>query len=293
MSFGRAGTPRQRTQGCLFAFLCYAVNNLPHFTPPFPFTSTPHPHMPFLLIDKPAGITSHDVVYRIRKITGEKRVGHAGTLDPFATGLLIVGVGRDCTKHLSHFLGMEKSYIADIALGATTETLDPESPETIVPKDDGTETISLEELKTAIGELTGPQEQIPPMYSAIKMGGKKLYELARAGKTIERVPRNVTVYSWKPLFEPSPLTTPLTAHPTPFPLPVTLSFHINVSSGTYIRALARDLGKLCGTGGYLRYLRRTSIGPHRVEDAALLNELTSENWLDFAKNDLYRGGEQS
>lgn len=248
--------------------------------------------MPFLLIDKPAGKTSHDVVARVRRITGEKRVGHSGTLDPFATGLLIIGVGRDCTKHLSHFLGMDKSYIADVALGATTETLDPESPEIIVPKDNGNETVSLEELKTALQELSGPQEQIPPMYSAIKMGGKKLYELARAGKTIERVPRKVNVYSWEPLFEPSPLESPL-PKAKPFDLPVTLSFKIRVSSGTYIRALARDLGKLCGTGGYLRYLRRTSIGPHSIDNAALLSELTTENWLDFAKNDLYREGEQS
>lgn len=252
--------------------------------------------MPFLLIDKPAGKTSHDVVARVRRITGEKRVGHSGTLDPFATGLLIVGVGRDCTKHLSHFLGMDKSYTADIALGATTETLDPESPEIAVPKDNGNETISLEELKTALQELTGPQEQIPPMYSAIKMGGKKLYELARAGKTIERAPRKVTVYAWEPLFEPNPLSQ-LHNFPTSqlqnFPLPVTLSFKITVSSGTYIRALARDLGKLCGTGGYLRYLRRTSIGPHSINDSVSLNELTTENWLDFAKNDLYRSGEQS
>lgn len=247
--------------------------------------------MPFLLIDKPAGKTSHDVVARVRRITGEKRVGHSGTLDPFATGLLIIGVGRDCTKHLSHFLGMDKSYTADIALGATTETLDPESPEIIVPKDNGNETVSLEELKIAIQELSGPQEQIPPMYSAIKMGGKKLYELARAGKIIERQPRSVTVYSWEPLFEPNPLTplNPL----NPFPLPVTLSFKITVSSGTYIRALARDLGKLCGTGGYLRYLRRTSIGPHSINDSVPLSELTTENWLDFAKNDLYRMKEQS
>ena len=267
--------------------------------------------MPFLLIDKPAGKTSHDIVACVRRVTGEKRVGHSGTLDPFATGLLIIGVGRDCTKHLSHFLGMDKSYTADIALGATTETLDPESPEIVVPKDNGNETISLEELKIALRELTGPQEQIPPMYSAIKMDGKKLYELARAGKTIERVPRKVTVYSWEPLFEPSPFDAlygstnmstpknsghngpPLHHNTSPFPLPVTLPFKITVSSGTYIRALARDLGKLCGTGGYLRYLRRTSIGPHAIDDAILLSELTTENWLDFAKNDLYREGEQS
>jgi tRNA pseudouridine55 synthase len=248
--------------------------------------------MPFLLIDKPAGKTSHDVVARVRRITGEKRVGHSGTLDPFATGLLIIGVGREHTKHLSTFLGMDKAYIADIALGATTETLDPESPEKIVPKQ-GEQSISLEELRQALYELTGPQEQTPPMYSAIKVQGKKLYDLARAGKTIEVQPRKVTVYEWKSLFEPNPLDSPTPRTPYSFPLPVTLSFKVTVSSGTYIRALARDLGKLCGTGGYLRYLRRTAIGPHTIEEATPLHELTQENWLDFAKNDLYRGGEQS
>ena len=246
--------------------------------------------MPFLLIDKPAGKTSHDVVSRIRRITGIKRVGHSGTLDPFATGLLIIGVERECTKHLGKFLGMDKSYTADINLGATTETFDPESPETIIPKDDGSNAVSIAELRQAIHELSGPQEQIPPMHSAIKVGGKKLYELARAGKSIPIEPRKVTVYSWEPLFEPNPLSA---TTPHSFPLPVTLSFRITVSSGTYIRALARDLGKLCGTGGYLRYLRRTSIGPHSINDAVPLSELTPENWLDYSKNDLYREGEQS
>lgn len=249
--------------------------------------------MPFLLIDKPAGKTSHDVVARIRRITGIKRIGHSGTLDPFATGLLIIGVERECTKHLGKFLGMDKTYLADIALGTTTETLDPESPETIIPKDDGTNSILLKELRAAIHKLSGPQEQIPPMHSAIKVGGKKLYELARAGKEIPREPRKITVHSWESLFEPNPLSIPVESVLHEFPLPVTLSFRITVSSGTYIRALARDLGKLCGTGGYLRYLRRTSIGTHSINDAIPLHELTPENWLDYAKNDLYREGEQS
>lgn len=249
--------------------------------------------MPFLLIDKPAGKTSHDVVARIRRITGIKRVGHSGTLDPFATGLLIIGIERESTKHLGKFLGMDKTYLTDIALGATTETFDPESPEIIVPKDDGSNTITLTELQQALHELSGPQQQMPPMHSAIKVGGKKLYELARAGKTITVEPRNITVHSWEPLFEPNPFSLPPSFVFPGFALPVTLSFRVSVSSGTYIRALARDLGRLCGTGGYLRYLRRTSIGPYSINDAVMLNHLTPENWLDYAKNDLYREGEQS
>lgn len=249
--------------------------------------------MPFLLVDKPAGKTSHDVVSHIRRITGIRRVGHSGTLDPFATGLLIIGIERECTKHLGKFLDMDKTYLTDIALGATTETLDPESPETTILKDDGTDTVSLGELRTALYELSGPQEQVPPMHSAIKIGGKKLYEYARSGKVVEVKPRKITVYHWEPLFEPNPLANSLPKNPPVFPLPVTLSFKITVSSGTYIRALARDLGKLCGTGGYVRYLRRTKIGPHTIEDATPLNRLTPENWLDYAKNDLYRKEEQT
>ncbi len=242
--------------------------------------------MPFLLIDKPPGMTSHGVVARIRKITKEQRVGHSGTLDPFASGLLIIGVTRASTKHLGTFLGMDKTYLADIHLGATTETLDPESPEIIREKTPPT--VSLKELASAIEKLTGSFLQIPPRYAAIKFQGKKLYELARAGKEVPVEPRPVTVAPWHPLFEPNPLTAPEELRSSfTFPLPVTLSFSCTVSSGTYIRALARDLGELCGTGGYLRYLRRTRIGEHTLENAVRLDELTPENWLDFAKNDLY------
>lgn len=216
--------------------------------------------MPFLLIDKPAGITSHDVVDKVRKITGERTVGHAGTLDPFATGLLIVGVGRDCTKQLSTYLGMDKEYEAEFVIGATTDTLDPESPSILSPS----HSLSLGQIQDAIKKLTGEISQIPPMHSAIKVGGQKLYNLARQGKTIEVAPRNLTVHSFELLEDPDLSTWP-----------ITLKVRIFCSSGTYIRALARDLGTHLGTTGYVLSLRRTKIGEYSVSSAKTLGELGS------------------
>ncbi len=233
--------------------------------------------MPFLLIDKPAGITSHDVVDRVRRVTGERRVGHAGTLDPFATGLLIIGVGRDSTKHLATFLGMDKVYEASIVLGATTETLDPESSVTdMSTKDTGQIVLSKEEVEEAVRSFLGEIKQIPPMHSAIKVKGKKLYELARKGQTIEVAPREVTIHSFEIL----------TSLPSNLPLPFTVDARITSSSGTYIRAIARDLGLKLGTGGYLSSLRRTAIGTFQVEKATKLTELKAENWIDLAQNDM-------
>lgn len=172
---------------------------------------------------------------------------------------------------------MDKSYQADIVLGATTDTLDSESPEMAVPGTEKKTAVSIQEIEKAVQQLTGKLQQIPPKHAAIKIKGKKLYELAREGKEVEAAPRDVIVHSWKPLFEAR----------NSFPLPVTLAFEVNVSSGTYIRALARDLGTLCGTGGYVRYLRRLTIGEHTLENAIPMHDLTKENWLDVAKNDLY------
>ncbi|MFA5945941.1 MAG: tRNA pseudouridine(55) synthase TruB [Patescibacteria group bacterium] len=219
--------------------------------------------MPFLLIDKPAGITSHDVVDKVRKITGERTVGHAGTLDPFATGLLIVGVGRDSTKQLSTYLGMDKEYEATFVIGATTETLDPEAPVVVAPRVD-TWIDPYGEIRSAMKKLTGEISQIPPMHSAIKVGGKKLYELARKGQTIEVAPRNLTVHSFELLENPDFSTWP-----------ITLKVRIACSSGTYIRALARDLGVLLGTTGYVSSLRRTKIGEYSVASAKTLETLSN------------------
>lgn len=224
-----------------------------------------------LLIDKPTGITSHDVIDRVRRITGERTVGHAGTLDPFATGLLLVAVGRETTRELQSLVGLDKEYIADICLGRTSTTLDPEG--TVI--DSAQVEIKTENLSEAINKLTGNLMQLPPMHSAIKIGGKKLYELARQGIEIERPPRPVNVSLFKVMSVSGANTTPLT-----------ITCRIHCSSGTYIRALARDLGELLKTGGYLTALRRTAIGPFTVDEAKKIDELSPQNWIDACRADV-------
>lgn len=240
----------------------------------------------FLLIDKPAGMTSHDVVDRVRRLTGERRVGHAGTLDPFATGLLIVGVGRVATREMQKLVGLDKEYEAVFVLGASSTTDDTEgeitpapltTPLTVAPGfslgaihitpeprlKPGATTIE-KVLKQFIGRI----EQIPPTYSAIKVGGKKMYETAREGKPIEGKPRRVTVHSFT--FEIPPLAS-LGLDDTDGLLKIAVTIHC--SSGTYIRSLARDLGRALGGGGYVEQLRRTSIGPFVVEESKTLEAL--------------------
>lgn len=219
----------------------------------------------FLLIDKPDGPTSHDAVNRVRRVTGEKRVGHAGTLDPFATGLLIVGVGRVATREFPKLVGLDKEYEAVFMLGATSDTDDRTGR--LQPVAAGF-SLRREEIEAAMKPLTGAIEQIPPAYSAIKVGGKKMYELARAGKEVERKPRPVTIYA----FDLLPYSLP-TTH---YKLPVL----IRCSTGTYIRSLARDLGAALGTGGYVEELRRTAVGPFRVAESIPLDALTPENVQD-------------
>jgi tRNA pseudouridine55 synthase len=219
--------------------------------------------MPFLLVDKPAGITSHTVVDRVRRVTGERRVGHAGTLDPFATGLLIVGVGRDCTKRLGEFLGQDKSYEATMVLGASSDTQDGTGTRTPtnVPLP------SPAELEAVMEKFRGPLLQTPPMYSAKKIGGKKLYELARAGQEVERAPVAVTIHELTLLSHDSPHAT----------------FRVRCSSGTYVRTIAHDIGQALGCGAYLETLRRTSIGEIAIGRAVPLDGLTKENWTNFAQ----------
>lgn len=213
----------------------------------------------FLLIDKPAGITSFGVIAKLRRITGVRRIGHAGTLDPFATGLLIVGVGRGATKRLGEYLGRPKTYEAVAVLGGTTVTQDKDSEVTptigaVMPTEAG--------IRDALPRFTGPLRQTPPMFSAKKIDGKRLYELAREGKEVERKSVEVTVYSLELLsYEPPKL-----------------SFRATVSAGTYVRTLAHDLGADLGTGAYLEALRRTAIGDLSVEDAVTVEDLTPENW---------------
>lgn len=223
----------------------------------------------FLLIDKPAGITSHDVIDALRRVTAIKKIGHAGTLDPFATGLLFVAVGREATREIQKFVGHDKDYEAVFVLGATTDTLDPESPLDI---DSSRPEITREQIEEELRNLTGEIKQIPPMHSAIKVRGKKLYEMARKGEEIERKPREVTVHTFT-------LAGDLEESDGLIKIPV----HISCSSGTYVRALARDLGVALGTTGYVESLRRTKIGSFDVENAQKLDEINAENWLTFLK----------
>ena len=204
-------------------------------------------------IDKPTGMTSHDVVARVRRISGTRRVGHAGTLDPFATGVLPVVVGR-ATRLVEYLAGADKEYRAVVALGAVSDTYDREG--TITPNRDAVMP-SPEEVETALSRFRGEIEQVPPMHSAIKVGGKKLYELARQGVEVERQPRRVTISRLEVEWYRPPM----------------LGIRATVSKGTYIRSLAHDLGQALGVGAYLEELVRTRHGPFTVEEATTLEGL--------------------
>lgn len=218
----------------------------------------------FLLINKPKGITSHDVIYYVRKITAEKKVGHAGTLDPNATGLLIVGVGRSSTKKLGWIAkDTKKTYEAEIFLGEERDTDDSEGKITFEKSDFQAQNVTL--LKKTLMSFKGKQKQMPPIYSALKVKGKKAYELARKGKKVVLKERDVTIHSIELLQYKYPV----------------LTIKTTVSSGTYIRALARDIGKQLGCGAYLRNLKRTRIGNFDLEDATDMSELTADNWNNF------------
>lgn len=207
-----------------------------------------------LLIDKPAGWTSHDVVAKLRGVFHIKRIGHAGTLDPFATGLLIVGVGS-ATKQLTALVGTDKTYLATARLGATSTTDDTEGTVT----ETGASPIDRKIVETELMGFLGTHEQIAPIFSAKKVGGKKMYELARKGlaHTVETPKKMVTIHSIKLLSYAWP----------------ELVFEVSCSSGTYIRALARDIGQKLGYGAYLTALRRTRVGEYRIEDAVTLDQL--------------------
>ena len=187
----------------------------------------------FVVIDKPAGMTSHDVVAKLRKRFNEKRVGHAGTLDPDATGVLLVGVGY-VTRLMTYLSGMSKSYVGEVVLGSTTTTLD-DSGGTTATFD--MSAVTLADVEAAASRLVGEIEQIPPMVSALKVDGKRLHELAREGIEVERKARHITIHS---------LAVAPTAEPHVFSIDVTCS------SGTYIRTLAADLGEALGGGAHLQ-----------------------------------------
>jgi tRNA pseudouridine55 synthase len=208
----------------------------------------------FCVVDKEAGWTSHDVVARARRLLGERRVGHSGTLDPDATGLLILGVGR-ATRLLRFLTDLPKSYTCEVVLGTETSTLDAAGEVTATHDMSG---VTLEQVRSAAAGFLGDIEQVPPMVSAVKVGGRRLHELARAGVEVERAPRPVTIHR----LEVGPAAGEG-------------SFRLDVrcSSGTYVRTLAADIGTALGGGAHLRELRRTSIGSFTEADARPLDDL--------------------
>jgi len=213
-----------------------------------------------LLVDKPQGLTSHDVVARIRRAANTRKVGHAGTLDPMATGLLIVGLGT-ATRLLTHVVGTDKVYEATIRLGQATVTDDAEGEITAQADAGAVGAVSDDEIATGIRALTGPIEQVPSTVSAIKVDGKRAYARARAGEEVELKPRPVTIHAFE-----------LRAARR-MPGLIDLDVRVACSSGTYVRALARDLGAGLGVGGHLTRLRRTSVGPFEVAAATPLESL--------------------
>jgi len=219
--------------------------------------SKPSPCDGLVLVDKEPGWTSHDVVAKARGVLGTRKVGHAGTLDPPATGLLLVGVGT-MTRLLRYLTALPKTYVGEVVLGAETDTLD----------DTGTVTatydmssVTLDQVRHVAAGLTGEILQVPPMVSAIKIDGKRLHELAREGKEVEREARPVTIHAFT-VGEPVEVGV--------FPVEVTCS------SGTYIRTLAADLGTALGGGAHLRNLRRTRAGSMFVDDAHVIGEVDPE-----------------
>ena len=202
-----------------------------------------------VIVDKPAGITSHDVVSQLRKRLGERRIGHAGTLDPDATGVLLVGVGY-VTRLMKYLSGLDKRYTAEVVMGVETSTLDDSGE---VTKRHDMSGVTLEGVRAAAAGLTGEIMQVPPMVSALKVDGRRLHELAREGIEVERAARPVTVHHFS-------------IEPTGDPLVFLID--VNVSSGTYVRSLAADLGAALGGGAHLRRLRRHSVGPFDESEAA-------------------------
>jgi tRNA pseudouridine55 synthase len=207
-----------------------------------------------VVVDKEPGWTSHDVVARVRSVFGQRRVGHAGTLDPDATGVLLVGLGR-VTRLLRYLTALGKEYSAEIVLGSATDTLDESG---VVVGEWDMRGVSVEEARAAAKSLTGTIHQVPPMVSAVKIGGRRLHELARRGVEIDRPPRTVRVDR----FDLEATGEPGVLHAT-----------VACSSGTYVRVLAADLGAALGGGAHLRRLRRTRVGSFALEEAQRVADL--------------------
>ena len=222
--------------------------------------SEAHGRSGILLIDKPAGITSHDVVARTRKRAGTRKVGHAGTLDPMATGLLVLGINNS-TRLLTSLVGLDKEYFATIRLGSATNTDDADGEPIEVAEPGRVEALTMAAVSAALVPLTGAIRQVPSSVSAIRVDGKRAYTLVREGETVELAARSVTV---------SALEVFGSRRGAGF---YDLDVRVRCSSGTYIRAIARDLGASLGVGGHLTALRRSMIGPFSVADASELESL--------------------
>ncbi|WP_334147344.1 tRNA pseudouridine(55) synthase TruB [Microbacterium sp.] len=213
-----------------------------------------------LLVDKPAGLTSHDVVARTRRAFGTRKVGHAGTLDPMATGLLVIGI-EGATRLLTYVVGADKTYEATIRLGQRTSTDDAEGEIVTAAPSDAWEHVSPERIAAGIAALSGPISQVPSSVSAIKVDGRRAYDRVRAGEEVVLAARDVVVSRFDLLAERSGDGY------------LDLDVIVDCSSGTYIRSLARDLGAGLGVGGHLTALRRTRVGPFEVADAVSIDAL--------------------
>jgi tRNA pseudouridine55 synthase len=212
------------------------------------------------VVDKPAGWTSHDVVARLRGVLRERRIGHAGTLDPDATGVLLVGVGR-VTRLLRFLTALPKTYTGEVVLGVETSTLDASGAVTARHDMAG---IDGESVRGAAAGLVGPIDQVPPMVSAVKVGGRRLHELARQGIEVDRAPRSVVVHR----FDVAP-----TGDPSIWRI------EVECSSGTYVRVLAADLGAALGGGAHLRRLRRVAVGSFGEADMVALADVSADSLL--------------
>ncbi|MGO1255387.1 MAG: tRNA pseudouridine(55) synthase TruB [Microbacterium gubbeenense] len=213
-----------------------------------------------LLVDKPSGITSHDVVARTRRARGTRKVGHAGTLDPMATGLLVVGV-EHATRLLTFIVGLDKTYLATIRLGQTTTTDDADGDIDVRASAESVAEATEERIRDGVAALTGTISQVPSAVSAIKVDGRRAYDLVRAGEDVELKSREVTISR----FEIVSITREADH--------IDVDVEVDCTSGTYIRALARDLGSALGTGGHLTRLRRTRIGEFAVDGAFSVEDL--------------------
>ena len=208
----------------------------------------------FLVIDKPQGWTSHDVVAKVRNILGIRKIGHLGTLDPISTGVLVLAVGRKYTKQVQDYMGVDKEYEAEMELGKVSDTYDAEGKveETGVALD-----FSESQIKLAMEPVWGTTMQVPPAFSATKVKGRRAYNMARAGEKVELKPREVTMEAWDIQWDP------------PF-----VRFKVKVSSGTYVRALIHDIGQALGCGAVMTALRRTRVGEFTLDQAKTILQLS-------------------